>query len=212
MHLWLEEGAEEKPRRRGHSSQAHLYPRIQSRLHPVLQQNPTESLRSCTVQTSTRVEGCEEQNDDVCTEQSCLLQLLLLLLSLSRSLVLPNSLLYRSISVWCSPIFPLHCSLSPLLSDSQLCLGARCPEDVKHVFRVGVGGCWLHRWYALRPTQTGLSRMVACLLTLMLIKICSPPFLTCRCLDFCTKGWIKEQWGQISCCGWWSHLDQLDYL
>ena len=36
----------------------------------------------------------------------------------SSSLPLPNSLLYRSISVflWCSPIFPLHCSLSLSLS------------------------------------------------------------------------------------------------
>lgn len=60
-----------------------------------------------------------------------------------------NSPLYRSISVflWCSHKFPLHCSVFlslPLFpSNSQLCLSALlslCPEDVEHVFRVGVGG------------------------------------------------------------------------
>lgn len=74
-------------------------------------------------------------------------------------LCLTNSLLYCSISVSlrCSPIFPLHCSSSPpplLLWLSAVSQSS--PEDVEHVSKVGVGGRWLHRWHAHFPSLIGL--------------------------------------------------------
>ena len=82
-----------------------------------------EAARSWQPHTSTAARS----ETSTCTAQRCLfplnLLLLLLFLCLSLSPGLPNSLLYHSISVWCSPILPLRCSLS--LSLSQLCLGAQ---------------------------------------------------------------------------------------
>lgn len=103
--------------------------------------------------TSTKQDGGSQPREDLsCTQHLRLTQRpspFLLLPPLCLPLL--NSLLYRSISVlfWCSHKFPLHWALS--LFNSQLCLGALCrpcPEDVEHVFRVGVGDCWLHRWHA----------------------------------------------------------------
>lgn len=62
--------------------------------------------------------------------------------------------LYFCLSLMLNHISTSLLSLSLSLSNSQLCLSALlslCPEDVEHVFRVGVGNCWLHRWHAYFP-------------------------------------------------------------
>lgn len=57
----------------------------------------------------------------------------------SSSSSLPNSLLYRSISVflWCSPIFPLHCSLS--LSLILSCVSVLCSACAQRMLNMCSG-------------------------------------------------------------------------
>lgn len=99
---------------------------------------PPRRHKSTRFLASTHDESLLLRDDNVCTEHHRISEETLFVLLLLLRLSLPNSQLYRSISVflWCSPIFPLHCSLS--LSLILSCVSVLCSACAQRMSNM----CW----------------------------------------------------------------------
>lgn len=126
-------------------------PRVQPQLHPpsaavldpdAVNSTETQQIHEVThIHThTTRAFCCEETSARSITASVKRHSVFFLLLLLSAQFTALS--LYFCLSLMLTHISSSLLSLS--LSNSQLCLSALlslCPEDVKHVFRVGVGDC-----------------------------------------------------------------------